>query len=540
MSTFAANITNSDAYWSKRRYELLATIEQRGLPTFFFTFSYANLHLPDLHRLMPGGPSTSRSQRYKNVLNNPHLVDWYYSYRLSHFIKVVFENILGSEWIFYRHERQSRDAIHSHGVCKLANDPGIARLTSIVYKGKLIEKQFPLNYEAIDKYDEYLDIIIVGKNAEYRVTSYVDTLITAINKKDLPFSPGVPEPHPCCIDIQLLPEHLLEEDYIELVNCTQRHVCRSDGYCKSKKKNMLNKCRFGYPFASNQYTKINFSSNSNNNVNAEICIARNDPYMNPHSRLIAQHWRSNVDQSAIINYRAAVNYMVKYATKSNLLYIFGILSYAIYFKKIVGEIPGQGFHEIVRAIGRSIKDGDNPVSKLKAIFLQSTCSKRDKGRPEVARGILGDHLFHSTFKYKSVSLDIGNKEIIPFDQAIDENQRSTYKNLMEYFGERANIPLVQPYLNKVSSFIEFCRHFDVVKGQLRLRHNGNKLIIITNPRVRYNTSDINTHQHYCYYQLIKYSSWTTSSIKNISKENAIELWKDFLNNAPESILNSIR
>ncbi len=32
---------------------------------------------------------------------------------------------------------------HSHGVCKLANDPGIARLTSIVYKGKLIEKQFP-------------------------------------------------------------------------------------------------------------------------------------------------------------------------------------------------------------------------------------------------------------------------------------------------------------------------------------------------------------------------------------------------------------
>jgi hypothetical protein len=177
---------------------------------------------------------------------------------------------------------------------------------------------------------------------------------------------------------------------------------------------------------------------------------------------------------------------------------------------------------------------------LKAIFLQSTCSKRDKGRPEVARGILGDHLVHSTFKYKSVSLDIGNKEIIPFDQAIDENQRSTYKNLMEYFGERANIPLVQPYLNKVSSFIEFCRHFDVVKGQLRLRHNGNKLIIITNPRVRYNTSDINTHQHYCYYQLIKYSSWTTSSIKNISKDNAIELWKDFLNNAPESILNSIR
>ncbi len=115
---------------------------------------------------------------------------------------------------------------------------------------------------------------------------------------------------------------------------------------------------------------------------------------------------------------------------------------------------------------------------MKAIFLQSTCSKRDKGRPEVARGILGDHLVHSTFKYKSVSLEIGNKEIIRFDQASDENHRSTYKNLMEHFGERANIPSVQPYLNKCASFIDFCKYYDVVKGQLRVRHNGNKSIII--------------------------------------------------------------
>lgn len=43
MSSYAANITYSDAYWTKRRYELLATIEQRGLPTFFFKFSYAKM-----------------------------------------------------------------------------------------------------------------------------------------------------------------------------------------------------------------------------------------------------------------------------------------------------------------------------------------------------------------------------------------------------------------------------------------------------------------------------------------------------------------
>jgi len=315
MSNYSANITNSDAYWSKRRNELLATIEQRDLPTFFFTFSYANLHWPDLHKLMPGNPSTTRSQRYKNTLNNPHLVDWYYSYRLKHFINVYFVNILQSEWIYYRHERQSRDTIHSHGVSRLKNDPGIAILTTLVYKGKLKMKNFPLKEDDMYLYDQYLKLIKDGNDAEDRVTSYVDTLITALNKKDIPVNPQVPDPHPCCIDIQLLDDSQLENDYIELVNCTQRHVCRMNGYCISKKKNMENRCRFGYPFAHNEYTKIMFSE-IGSKVDSDLCLARNDSYMNPHSRLIAHAWRGNVDQSAVINYMAAINYMVKYATKS--------------------------------------------------------------------------------------------------------------------------------------------------------------------------------------------------------------------------------
>lgn len=315
MSSYVANITNSDAYWTKRRYELLATIEQRGLPTFFFTFSYANLHWSDLHRLMPGTPSISRSQRYKNVLNNPHLVDWYYSQRLAEFIKIFFVGILESEWLFYRHERQSRDAIHSHGVCKLKNDPGIAYLTSIVYKGKVKEQIFPLSDDLIKNYDSYLTIIDEGRVAEQRIITYVDTLITAINLKNEVVDPQVPDPHPCCIDIQLLDEDSLENDYIELVNCTQRHVCRKEGYCLSKKKGMENLCRFGYPFENSVNTKLIFTEN-NSKIDVELRLARNDPYLNQHSRLIAHAWRANVDQSAVINYSAAVNYMVKYATKS--------------------------------------------------------------------------------------------------------------------------------------------------------------------------------------------------------------------------------
>ena len=38
---------------------------------------------------MPGEFTSDPKQRYKNVLENPHIVDWYFSHRLNEFLKVV-------------------------------------------------------------------------------------------------------------------------------------------------------------------------------------------------------------------------------------------------------------------------------------------------------------------------------------------------------------------------------------------------------------------------------------------------------------------
>lgn len=278
---------------------------------------------------MPEAQSTTqftRSQRYKNALNNPHLVDWYYSYRLDVFIKLFFVETLRSKWYFYRHERQSRDAIHSHGVCRLEKDPGIIILATIFYKGKLKEQHFPMTLELLDDYDSHLNIINEGRHAEIRIITYVDTLVTAINHKTISANPEVPDPHPCCIDIQLIDEEMFDNDYVELINCTQRHVC---GYCQSKKQGMENQCRFGYPFENNPSTKLIFEENKTKRIDTEIILGRNDPYMNQHSFFIAHAWRANVDQSIIIKYTAAVNYMVKYATKSKYN-IIKFLNYIVY------------------------------------------------------------------------------------------------------------------------------------------------------------------------------------------------------------------
>ncbi len=72
---------DSNAYWSRRRSELEATFEQAKTASTFFTFSYPDNHWEDLQKLMPGPLATTFTEKYKKVLNNPHLVDWFFSHK---------------------------------------------------------------------------------------------------------------------------------------------------------------------------------------------------------------------------------------------------------------------------------------------------------------------------------------------------------------------------------------------------------------------------------------------------------------------------
>ena len=49
VSRYVANIPGTNAYWYKVRDELKATVTSKGVPTFFFTFSSADMHWPELH-----------------------------------------------------------------------------------------------------------------------------------------------------------------------------------------------------------------------------------------------------------------------------------------------------------------------------------------------------------------------------------------------------------------------------------------------------------------------------------------------------------
>ena len=51
ISRYISNITGSNAYWYKAKENLKTIISHAGPPTFFFTFSSADMHWPELHTL---------------------------------------------------------------------------------------------------------------------------------------------------------------------------------------------------------------------------------------------------------------------------------------------------------------------------------------------------------------------------------------------------------------------------------------------------------------------------------------------------------
>ena len=205
LSAYSANVTGSDSYWFQRRNELEATFQQKKTATAFFTFSYADNHWDDLHKLMPGPPATTKAQKYQNVLNNPHLVDWFFSFKFEEFLKVVFDGILEADWRWHRYEWQSRTSIHAHGCVRLKNDPDLVRLTSLTYKGRQAEKRLLLEDDPL-KQALLIDIIRIGNESEQIVCNYADTLLTTMNHRlDMLNNPQVPEPHPCSLNTHEIP-----------------------------------------------------------------------------------------------------------------------------------------------------------------------------------------------------------------------------------------------------------------------------------------------------------------------------------------------
>jgi hypothetical protein len=138
------------------------------------------------------------------------------------------------------------------------------------------------------------------------VVQYLDSLVTMINPGiDAP----VPDLHPCQKRSEELHDDL--QDYVDLVNKLQRHTRCNSSYCLRTDRTGNQSCRFGYPKETTEITYLR-----DDNGRPELITARNDPLINPHNRLQLQGWRANVDLKPILSMNAAIQYISKYASKS--------------------------------------------------------------------------------------------------------------------------------------------------------------------------------------------------------------------------------
>ena len=97
LSRYVANTTGSSAYWHKVRNDLKTIITTKGVPTIVFTLSSTDMHWPDLHSLFSGKSDSTNEKRKQSVIDNPHIVDWFFDQRVKSFIKHWLYDTLGTD-----------------------------------------------------------------------------------------------------------------------------------------------------------------------------------------------------------------------------------------------------------------------------------------------------------------------------------------------------------------------------------------------------------------------------------------------------------
>ncbi|GBB96994.1 hypothetical protein RclHR1_28930001 [Rhizophagus clarus] len=90
---FSKGLCRSCQFWNLKHYELTDMIKQIKLQgLIFFTFSAADLHWPELYKLMPLSNNSEASDKTKlqNIIDNSHIVMWFFSKQFE----IFFNDIL--------------------------------------------------------------------------------------------------------------------------------------------------------------------------------------------------------------------------------------------------------------------------------------------------------------------------------------------------------------------------------------------------------------------------------------------------------------
>ncbi|CAN0534058.1 unnamed protein product, partial [Laminaria digitata] len=138
---YVSNVSGTDGYWLAQQGHLEDAVDQLPSLTAFTTYSAADHHWYDLHRLFPrateepppGDDAAVRDIRERNrgLIDNPHIADWWTWERMKTYKEVFFApDTADATWHWDRAEWQSRGTLHVHGCSPWGCEPD-ERLTEL-------------------------------------------------------------------------------------------------------------------------------------------------------------------------------------------------------------------------------------------------------------------------------------------------------------------------------------------------------------------------------------------------------------------------
>lgn len=343
-------------YWGARLSELLDMVEQLGLPTLFMTLSAADLHWPDLFRLILDSEGLTddervmldelaQEQRRNLIADHPFVPSIFFMKRADYFMTKILRLLFKVKDLWFRYEWQFRGSPHIHGLIWIDGAPDVTQL----------KQMSPEEFKA--------------------TTTYFAGLVSAWNV-GIGLAPAAE--HPCRVRLSDIALEDRERCLGELLNRVQRHTRCSEGYCLRRVKRVVDgeqvellQCRFKFPFVLAAEDVIIFDEKGE----PAFIPRRNDPLLNNFNRIVIEAWRGNVDFKPVTSEQGCVNYLVKYTAKP--------------------EKKSKTMQELFDDAVTTLDDDDSARKAIQRRCIQSI-SERDYSSQEVIHLLTSQKLFRCT------------------------------------------------------------------------------------------------------------------------------------------------
>jgi hypothetical protein len=446
-----------------------------GALNLFLTFSLSDLHMPEMHRLLPGSEAylgkivvkkesdipadadrtdyITKQEDFKlrrtALQRNGHIVNFFGNKRLQLVIEHVLCRTLGVTHWFVRNEFQSRGTLHWHMVAYMNGlDAVAARKAFKTYRFDMVSTD-QQNFEEDEEFHRIMAKYPAVTPAEQADIEQARLDVATFATDHVGLSEVHPQPDPKlwpppegqaaeepatnCLRLDNLDkvrsDEFLANDLELLTNRVQLHKCTRN-YCL-KLVPILNQfiCRFHFPKDPEGFEYRTEETLPGVHVIDEILLEANQSaggivegsklrLLRTHPRQVGcipeilQIWRGNTDQRLVESIKAVREYILKYVLKS--------------------EKNSASFDEIVRVLTEDAP-AELPVRKLFQKILMKTVAEHDLGLNESFKIISGDSLveYSNSFAY----IGLTDTRMLQVDNN-NEDAPATKKNIADLYWAR--------------------------------------------------------------------------------------------------------